>query len=105
MPYASFLAYAAIRLHDGEASDFEGGANIDQNAEVIDAFHQFTRGQDRPITIADLKRVARDIREDISDDVLKDMLVEANGGSRKDGWKQGVQLEDFEVVMKRAGVF
>jgi hypothetical protein len=45
------------------------------------------------------------LREEVSDDILKDMLREANGGvkgtNRDPG---GVGLEDFEAVMKRAGL-
>ena len=46
-----------------------------------------------------LKRVARELKEDLDDSVLRDMLREANGGGR------GVSIEDFEGVMRRAGVF
>jgi len=51
-----------------------------------------------------LRRVAKLLKEDISDEVLKDMLVKANGEGR-DGWKRGVGLEEFEGVMRKAGVF
>jgi Ca2+-binding EF-hand superfamily protein len=68
------------------------------------AFDLFTQHKPGPITLTDLRRVARTLREEVSDDVLKDMIVEANGEGR-DGWRRGVAIEDFEAVMRRAGVF
>lgn len=70
------------------------------NEEVAKAYNLFTKGEDRAITLADLKRVAKDLREDVPDNVLKDMIREATGGGLG-----GVQFEDFEGVMRRAGVF
>ena len=64
----------------------------------------FTDNQPGPITLRDLKRVVKLLKEDIGDDVLKDMLAEANGEG-KEGWRKGVNLEDFHSVMTRAGVF
>jgi hypothetical protein len=49
-----------------------------------------------------LKRVARELKEDVPDQILRDMLLEANGGS---GVGRGVEIKDFEGVMRRAGVF
>ena len=59
------------------------------------------------ITLADLKRVARELREDVDEKTLKLMIAEANGGHESHGasWEQGVCREEFENVMKRAGVF
>jgi hypothetical protein len=52
-----------------------------------------------------LRRVAKELREDVSDDVLKDMILEANGGVKGTGRDiGGVSLEEFESVMKRAGL-
>jgi Ca2+-binding EF-hand superfamily protein len=68
--------------------------------EVDKAFRLFTQGDDRPVTLADLKRVAKELREDVPDQVLKDMVREATGGGLGT-----VQREDFEAVMRRAGVF
>lgn len=59
----------------------------------------------RPITLADLKRVARELREEVDDKVLKLMIEEANGQAGAGGLARGVGREDFEGVMKRAGVF
>lgn len=65
----------------------------------------FTHGGGGPITLAHLRRVAKELREDVSDDILKDMIREANGDARgKNKDPGGVGLEDFEAVMKRAGL-
>jgi len=71
---------------------------------VQEAYNLFTDNRPGPITLVHLRRVAKLLKEDISDEVLKDMLVKANGEGR-DGWKRGVGLEEFEGVMRKAGVF
>lgn len=97
--YEHFLAYAALSRHHGDDEDDE-----ERGAEVREAYALFTDGHAGPITLRDLRRIARILKEDVSDDTLKDMLSEASGESA-DGWRTGVNLEDFERVMKRAGVF
>ena len=75
--------------------------------EVKAAFTLFTHGGPGPITLAHLRRVAKELKEDVPDDVLKDMIREANGGVKGKGKARdagGVGLEDFESVMKRAGL-
>ncbi len=52
--------------------------------------------------MAHLRRIAKELKEDVSDDVMRDMILEANGG---DGVNRGVGMPDFEGVMRRAGVF
>jgi Ca2+-binding EF-hand superfamily protein len=94
VPYASFVAISALKLHSRTSAS--------QSAEIEAAYHLFTAGGNGPITIAHLKRIARELKEDVSDERLKDMIVEANGGG---GVSKGVGVEDFEGVMKRAGVF
>lgn len=72
-------------------------------AEVDDAYKLFTRGGNGPISLNHLRRIARDLKEDsVDDELLKDMIREANGGA---GLSAGVTLEQFHDVMKRAGVF
>jgi Ca2+-binding EF-hand superfamily protein len=66
------------------------------------AYRLFTKGSEGPITIAHLSRVARELKEDVSDEMLRNMILEANGGA---GLSRGVEVEDFERVMFRAGVF
>ena len=92
--YERFVAIAALKLHarhdDPEAL----------NEEIQRAYALFTKGQDREISINDLRRVAKELREDVPENVLKDMIREATGGGLG-----GVNIEDFEGVMNRAGVF
>jgi len=55
------------------------------------------------ITLAHLRRVATLLREeDVSDELLRDMILEANGGA---GVVHGVRRDEFDGVMKRAGVW
>ena len=92
--YEHFVAVAALKLH-AKHDDPEA-----MNEEVVKAYHLFTKGQEREINLNDLRRIARELREDVPDNVLKDMIREATGGGLA-----GVGMEDFEGVMKRAGVF
>ncbi|KIW03647.1 hypothetical protein, variant [Verruconis gallopava] len=100
--YEHFLAYVALVRYNNPQDDDEHHA--EREAEVHEAYALFTNNHTGPITLRDLKRVAKILKEDVSDDVLKDMLCEANGEG-KDGWRKGVSLEDFKSVMRRAGVF
>ena len=92
--YERFVAIAALKLH-ARHDDPEA-----QSEEVQKAYALFTRGQERDININDLRRVAKELREDVPESVLKDMIREATGGGLG-----GVNMEDFEGVMTRAGVF
>lgn len=92
--YEHFVAVAALKLH-AKHDDPEA-----MNEEVRKAYMLFTKGQEREINLNDLRRVARDLKEDIPDNVLKDMIREATGGGLG-----GVGVEEFEGVMQRAGVF
>ncbi|KAL1646034.1 hypothetical protein SLS58_003454 [Diplodia intermedia] len=111
-----FAGYAAVWYHAEQAAaaaedgDGDGAAGVEAGSgsreEVERAFRLFTGGAMRPIRVADLKRVARELREEVDEDVLWDMVVEANGERKsKEGVGRGVELEDFEQVMRRAGVF
>ncbi|OCK80441.1 EF-hand superfamily Ca2+-modulated protein [Lepidopterella palustris CBS 459.81] len=109
IPLAPFLSYAAIAVHSKADSNSEPSSDEAPHnaAEVRAAYKLFTHGDSGPITLAHLRRVAKELREDVSDDVLRDMIVEANAGMK--GKRRGdvgtVGLEEFESVMKRAGVF
>ena len=94
--YPHFVAVAALKLRS-KASTAEDIAE-----EVDAAFRLFTRGDGKTITLAHLKRVARELREEVDERLLRDMIVEANGG---EGTNKGVGMDDFEGVMRRAGVF
>lgn len=67
-----------------------------------EAFRLFTNGQDGPITLAHLRRVAAVLKEDVDEELLKDMILEANGGV---GVARGVGVNEFDGVMKGAGVW
>ena len=94
--YAHFVAVAALKITNRSEES--------QQREVEDAFRLFTNmgGEDGKITMACLRKVARQLKEDVGEQTMKDMLLEANGGS---GVGRGVGLKDFEGVMRRAGVF
>ncbi|ORY03241.1 EF-hand superfamily Ca2+-modulated protein [Clohesyomyces aquaticus] len=111
VPFVPFLSYAAIAIHSkvegsDEDEDDEDEYHEESNAEEVRAAYQlFTHGGSGPITLAHLRRVAKELREDVPDEVLKDMILEANGGTRGQGRDPGaVGLEEFESVMKRAGL-
>lgn len=83
----------------------DGGVAGRGNKEVDEAFRLFVGGgndREEVITLGMLKRVARDLKEEVSDGVLRDMILEANGGA---GVGKGVRRGEFEGVMRRAGVF
>lgn len=42
------------------------------------------------------------MKEDVDEDLLKDMILEANGGA---GVVRGVKIDEFDEVMRRAGVW
>lgn len=92
--YEHFIAIAALKLH-AKHEDPEA-----MSEEVVKAYRLFTKGQQRDINLNDLRRVAKELREDVPDNVLKDMVREATSGGL-----HGVSMEDFEGVMRRAGVF
>ncbi|SMR58978.1 unnamed protein product [Zymoseptoria tritici ST99CH_1E4] len=72
--YEHFVAIAALKLR---ARDNDPDV---VSEEVEKAYRLFTKGEDRAITLLDLKRVARELREEVPDNVLKDMIREATGG-------------------------
>jgi len=94
------VAVCALKLHARDREDVRG--------EVDDAFRLFTGGgeedevEGQKITLAHLKRVAAVLKEDVDEGVLRDMILEANGG---EGVGAGVGREEFEGVMRRAGVW
>jgi Ca2+-binding EF-hand superfamily protein len=97
--YGPFLEFAALQLNAlAEDEDEER-----QQEELQAAYNMFTHNGPGPITIAHLRRVAKTIREDVDDGTLKEMIMEANGKG-KNGWRDGVDVEEFEKVLKRAGV-
>ncbi|KIX08786.1 uncharacterized protein Z518_03443 [Rhinocladiella mackenziei CBS 650.93] len=94
--YPHFLALCAIQL--------KSKTDETKAQEVQAAFNLFHPGQghDQVIRLPDLRAVAKTLKEDVSDDVLKAMILEANGGK---GVGRGVNREEFHAIMIRAGVF
>ncbi|OOF93111.1 hypothetical protein ASPCADRAFT_8061 [Aspergillus carbonarius ITEM 5010] len=95
VPYEPFLTVAAAKLRSRSEEAM--------SAEVDAAYRLFTRGSGGLITFNHLRRIARELKEDaLGDELLKDMILEANGGA---GVNAGVTLEQFQEIMQRAGVF
>ncbi|KAJ5159848.1 uncharacterized protein N7482_006852 [Penicillium canariense] len=95
IPYSPFVSAVAAKLRSRDDDAMV--------AEVDDAYQLFTRGSDGPISLGHLRRIARELKEEsVDDELLKDMILEANGGA---GLSAGVTLEQFHDVMTRAGVF
>lgn len=110
VPFVPFLSYAAIAIHskddeeednDDDDEEYHEESNVE---EVRAAYNLFTHGGPGPITLAHLRRIAKELREDVPDELLKDMIREANGGVKSKGNAGGVGIEEFESVMKRAGL-
>ncbi|KAI1452943.1 calmodulin [Annulohypoxylon moriforme] len=100
--YEPFVAICALKLHARTGN----GPDSD---EVDEAFRLFTGvsnsgggGEDAKLTLAHLKRVAMTLKQDVDEQLLKDMILEANGGA---GVGKGVARAEFEEVMRRAGAW
>ncbi|KEY63896.1 hypothetical protein S7711_10175 [Stachybotrys chartarum IBT 7711] len=93
--YEPFFAICALKFH----SRGDAGGHRD---EVDEAFRLFTNGQEGPITLAHLRRVAAVLKEDVDEELLKDMILEANNGA---GVARGVEVDEFDGVMRSAGVW
>lgn len=97
--YPHFVALCAIQLKsktdETKAEEVETAFNLFHPSQAV-------AGQDQVIRLQDLRAVAKTLKEDVSDDVLKAMILEANGGK---GIGTGVTMEDFRAIMIRAGVF
>lgn len=95
--YEPFVAICALKINSRAVSD------LDHQRELDEAWSLFVKeGEDR-ITLASLREVARAIGEKgISDELLMDMVLEANEGA---GLAKGVDKREFENVMRKAGVW
>lgn len=111
--FEAFFGYAAIKLNerleeDGDEDmdgDFQADEREAMSEQLSEAFALFTR-QDVSagggvIRLDHLRRVAKELREDVPDATLRDMIKEANGGSESGV----VTMDQFQSVMQRAGVF
>ncbi|KAI5845980.1 ef-hand superfamily Ca2+-modulated protein [Tricharina praecox] len=88
--YEQFLEVAALKLRSTSSHD--------DSEEVDEAFRLFTTGN--RITMHDLKRIAAELKEEVSEQQLRDMIAEATKGESG----RGVTIDEFEGVMRRAGV-
>ena len=66
MSYEHFVAIAALKLHARHEDPEE------MSEEVVKAFRLFTKGEERDIGMGDLRRVARELREEVPENVLRD---------------------------------
>jgi hypothetical protein len=81
--------------------------NSETHKEEVDtAFDLFMQrgggGEEEKITMEMLRGIARDIKVEVDDDLLRDMILEANGGR---GVGEGVGKVQFEEVLRRAGTW
>ncbi|SPN98907.1 related to calmodulin [Cephalotrichum gorgonifer] len=95
--YEPFFAICALKFH---ARDHTSASHASELQEAYDLFTHGSGGG--PITVAHLRRVAALLREEVGEDLLRDMILEANGGV---GVEKGVGKEEFDDVMRRAGVW
>ncbi|KIW87837.1 uncharacterized protein Z519_11421 [Cladophialophora bantiana CBS 173.52] len=97
--YPHFLALCAIQLKtktdEVKAEEVESAFNLFRQG-------QGDGGQEQVIRLQDLRAVATTLKEQVDDDVLKAMILEANGGK---GVGRGVNMDEFQAIMTRAGVF
>ncbi|KAI5924312.1 EF-hand [Camillea tinctor] len=102
--FEPFLAICALKLHSTRDASSAGASS----AEVDEAFRLFISGGSEGgtgggmLTLGHLKRVAMTLKQDVDEPLLRDMILEANGGA---GVGKGVSRQEFEQVMRRAGVW
>jgi hydroxyacylglutathione hydrolase len=102
--YEPFFAICALKFHARSDSDDDdqNAQSAAHRAQLDEAFRLFTNNQDGPITLAHLRRVAAVLKEDVDEELLKDMILEANSGA---GVARGVEVGEFDNVMRSAGVW
>lgn len=104
--YGAFLPYASSHINLGGQSASDEDDDGAHMQEVQSAYDLFTLNGPGPISIAHLRRVARQLKETVTDEQLASMVKVANGRtSEKNGWQAGVTLGEFEKVMAEAGVW
>ena len=72
----------------------------DSNAEMEKAFRLFDDDETGRISFRNLKRVAKELGEDMTDEELQEMIDEAD----REGMGE-VSLDDFKRIMKKTNVF
>jgi Ca2+-binding EF-hand superfamily protein len=97
--YEPFVALCALKYH---ARDQSSDAHAQELDEAFALFSGGGKGGSETIGFADLKRIATLLNAEVDDQTIKDMILEGNGGA---GVSQGVTKEEFDVLMRRAGVW
>eukprot|EP00917_Polyrhabdina_sp_WS-2016_P004720 GHVP01010881.1.p2 GENE.GHVP01010881.1~~GHVP01010881.1.p2 ORF type:complete len:124 (-),score=23.18 GHVP01010881.1:79-450(-) len=75
-------------------------ATRDPVQEMVKAFRLFDEDENGFISFKDLKKVCKDVGENIADDELQEMIEEAD----RDG-DGVVNLDEFIRIMKKSGAF
>jgi centrin-1 len=75
-------------------------AERDPREEIMKAFRLFDDDETGKITFKNLKRVAKELGENITDEELQEMIDEAD----RDGDGE-VSEEEFFRIMKKSGLF
>ncbi|KAH8161739.1 hypothetical protein CIB48_g6504 [Xylaria polymorpha] len=102
--YEPFLAICALKLH-GRAGDGPDAAEVDEAFRLFagaGSSSSSTAADADVLTLAHLKRIAMTLKQDVDEALLRDMILEANGGA---GIGRGVTRAEFEEVMRRAGAW
>ncbi|KAG2373358.1 hypothetical protein C9374_012224 [Naegleria lovaniensis] len=72
----------------------------DSHAEIMKAFRLFDEDDTGYITFANLKRVAKDLGENMTDEELREMIEEADRSNSGQ-----ISKEDFLRIMKKTNLF
>lgn len=72
----------------------------DTHAEILKAFRLFDDDDKGKITFQDLKRVAKELGENLTDEELMEMIEEAD----RDG-DGAISKDDFMRIMKKTGLY
>jgi len=87
--FEEFLAMMTVKMGERDSKE-----------EMAKAFRLFDDDETGRITFKNLKRVAKDLGEDITDEELQEMIDEAD----REGSGE-VSLDDFMRLMKKANLF
>jgi centrin-3 len=90
--FIEYEKFVEIMTDELQADAHEDGEEV--GLKLKEAFYLFTDGQDRSITVDDLKRIATDIKDPATEDQLRDMLSIAG--------KDQVDMKSFGQIMRSA---
>ncbi|KAI1824675.1 EF-hand [Xylaria intraflava] len=100
--YEPFLAICALKLHARDDGDGPDASEVDEAFRLFAGAGGVGGGDGDVLTLAHLKRIAMTLKQDVDEALLRDMILEANGGA---GVGRGVSRSEFEEVMRRAGAW